>query len=393
MSANSSGSVKTAISKLELTPDLLQPKRSSSSERELVFVLEKGLSAQRSKRQPSRVPRNLVACGSLALLGLVVFLQYMEWHCVDEWPAATLLAFGPKWIFLFLPAILFPLSCRWHPYSLVVLGAASLLILGPLMGFSLGRGSELWQTSETGSEFRLVTCNVQEKPNPGRLWNALEQSRPDFVTLQEWPLDTAPPFASEDGWHLARSGHLLIASRFPILTTTAINSPLEPWRQIALRAEVQTLSGTINVISVHLMTPRPGFDAVLSEGWRGESELRTVIDKRRQESLYVREQIKSFAAPTLIAGDFNMPVNSQIYRTCWKDYTNAFSSTGIGWGFTKYTCWHGVRIDQVLADGQWDFRQCRVGGPLGSDHRPVIADVVYLPPLDAQEHKNQRIEP
>jgi vancomycin resistance protein VanJ len=332
-----------------------------------------------AKRKVSQIPRCLAAWGSWGILGLVVWLEYIEWSLVDAWPPATLLAFGPKWMLLLLPSILTPLAWRWHRVSLPVLGMASLIIAGPLMGFSLGRGVGTNLVSRRSTEFRLVTCNVQQRPNPGRLRNLLTAQHPHFVTLQEWPLDAALPIKGEDNWYCARDGHLVIASRFPILATRAIKSPHEPWRQIALVADIQTPEGPIQVVSLHLMTPRAGFEAVLSEGVEGEAALRVVIEQRLNESRFVREQVAAVDAPTLIAGDFNMPANSQIYAACWADYANAFSSAGFGWGHTKYTRWHGVRIDHVLGNQQWDFKRCRVGSPLGSDHRPLIADAIFFP--------------
>jgi hypothetical protein len=50
----------------------------------------------------------------------------------------------------------------------------------------------------------------------------------------------------------------------------------------------------------------------------------------------------------LVAGDFNLPIESAIYRQYWGDYTNAFSRSGIGTGRTKSTRLFGVRIDHIL---------------------------------------------
>ena len=44
-------------------------------------------------------------------------------------------------------------------------------------------------------------------------------------------------------------------------------------------------------------------------------------------------------APFLIAGDFNMPADSTIYRRCWSTFTNVFSGAGFGFGHTKFTQW------------------------------------------------------
>ena len=79
----------------------------------------------------------------------------------------------------------------------------------------------------------------------------------------------------------------------------------------------------------------------------------------------------------LVAGGFNLPVESTIYRAYWRDLRNAFEETGTGFGWSKG---EGkllrIRIDHVLGNataprpvGTW------LGPDWGSDHRPVIADL------------------
>ena len=82
--------------------------------------------------------------------------------------------------------------------------------------------------------------------------------------------------------------------------------------------------------------------------------------------------------PTVIVGDFNLTDDSAIYRRYWSRYRDAFATAGLGWGYTKFTRRIGVRIDHVLAGPGWQFRNCWVGPDVGSDHRPVLADVFWV---------------
>jgi len=77
----------------------------------------------------------------------------------------------------------------------------------------------------------------------------------------------------------------------------------------------------------------------------------------------------------LIVGDFNMTTANPIYRKCWSRYTDVFSRAGHGFGYTKYTSWHGVRIDHVLCDDSWTAIHSEAGPDVGSDHRPVVAEL------------------
>ena len=80
----------------------------------------------------------------------------------------------------------------------------------------------------------------------------------------------------------------------------------------------------------------------------------------------------------LLLCDINLPGESAIFRSHWGQFTDAFSSAGLGLGHTKFTRWHGVRIDHILAGPGWRFRRCWVGPDVKSDHRPLIADVEWI---------------
>jgi endonuclease/exonuclease/phosphatase (EEP) superfamily protein YafD len=106
-------------------------------------------------------------------------------------------------------------------------------------------------------------------------------------------------------------------------------------------------------------------------------DLRANTALRTAESEATRRWISRSPRPVLVAGDFNLPVDSVVYRRSWSWLTNAFSQAGTGFGSTKFTRWHGVRIDHVLGGPGWHCRRCWVGPDVGSDHRPVIADMVW----------------
>lgn len=298
-------------------------------------------------------------------------------YLTDQYWLSTLLAFGPRWLLLVPMGILVPVAVWWQRRSLWVLAGAALVVLGPVMGFVVPwpgtRQSEDYPTSKS---ICILTCNVQGRQNLERLWELIETTQPDVVTLQECPANLEFPLHDRDGWHVARHGHLLVASRFPILGKETLNSPLETWRGLALRCRLQTPTGDAEVCCVHLMTPRSGILAVLHSRLAGIPELKSAIIQRDDEAALVSRLARVTGRPVLLAGDFNMPVESHIYQKCWGDFSNAFTSSGWGWGFTKYTRWHGVRIDQIVGDQQWKFSECHVAGDVGSDHLPVIARVV-----------------
>jgi endonuclease/exonuclease/phosphatase (EEP) superfamily protein YafD len=225
----------------------------------------------------------------------------------------------------------------------------------------------------SGQPVRLLTCNTQQGHADARLAALIEREQPDVVCLQEWPSKRPVSTVLAENWHIARSGQLVVASRWPIAASQPLLSPTSEWRTIGLACELKTKSGPIWLFNLHLLTPREGLQAVLSRGLAGLPELEEVTRRRRLDGEAAGAWIASYPGPQLVAGDFNLVPESTIYRREFGHLQNAFSTAGFGWGGTKFTRIHSVRIDHILADEAWQCRTCRVGPNIGSDHRPVIA--------------------
>ena len=107
-------------------------------------------------------------------------------------------------------------------------------------------------------------------------------------------------------------------------------------------------------------------------------------ENRQRVSQEVQRVIASQSLPLIIAGDFNMPVESTIYRRLWSVYANAFSKTGNGYGWSERASVRGipiaVRIDHVLTGKGLTPLLCEVGPDIGSDHLPLIADIAITAP-------------
>ena len=327
-----------------------------------------------------RLARLLAAAGAWTTLAVCVASWGLR-YWVDQYWLATLFAFGPKWLLLLPVGLLAPVAVCWRRRSLWVLAGAGLVVLGPVMGFVVP-----WPSTRRAADPRtsicILTCNVQGKQNLDQLWQLIKSTQPNVVTLQECPANVESSLRASEGWHVARNGHLLVASRFPISRSEVLNSLQEPWRGLALRCRLQTPTGDAEVCCVHLMTPRSGIQAVMHARLAGIPELQAAITQRGDEAGLVSQFARETDRPMILSGDFNMPVESRIYQKCWGDCRNAFSSCGWGWGYTKYTRWHGVRIDQIVGDRRWQFSQCYVAADVGSDHLPVIARAALSVPVD-----------
>jgi endonuclease/exonuclease/phosphatase (EEP) superfamily protein YafD len=254
------------------------------------------------------------------------------------------------------------------------------------MGMQLGWRRLL--SAPEGMPFRVVTFNAEV----GRLMVAdlplmLEVWHPDVVLLQECGEDLANAVARTAGWHTHRgSGGLCLLSRFPIASAEPMDrTSLEEIKRegagiggagFVVRYALTTPAGTVGVTNLHLETPRKGFEALM-KGDVDRLELNTQL--RDIESHRARKWVDAARGPMIVAGDFNTPMESTIFQQHWGDFVDAFTEVGTGFGMTKYNGWIRARIDHVLTDRTWwHVARAEVGSDIGSDHRPLIVDLVLL---------------
>lgn len=322
-----------------------------------------------------------------------LLIAVLDWALLhfggDRWWLATVLLFAPRWFYGLPLFVLFPLAIWRRRRNLFPLAVASAIWLWPIMGLCVP-----WPTgAEDGlPKLRVLTCNLHGGEYVREaLMNLVIHTEPDVVALEECSGETPLPIPST--WHLMRAGQLVVASRYPLRSERRSFRvhPQSPWPLLnAVHCIVETPLGDIGFCSVHLLTPRQGLDAVLNRRTivdpARSRPLRTETEYRRRESEELRAWIDGFAGPTIIAGDFNMPIDSSIYRDNWSMRSNAFSVAGLGFGHTKITIkrgfQYGARIDHILFDDAFfGCRNCWVGPDVGSDHLPLLADLVMLPSL------------
>lgn len=300
----------------------------------------------------------------------------------DRWWPATLLLFGPRWLaaaplILLIPAAYFARRAVLWPLLLSV-G----ILLGPVLGFTLPLRAH---AKSDGARLRVLTCNLSASDAAAeRLIALVEELRPDLVALQEsrsrsmrWPA----------GWQVISDGELLIASRHPIVRQASRQGSHPPHtypRSTMLRCEVQLPTGPLSFSCVHFPSPRNGLTTILDRTTllapsrrgtlAGETANRSVVSKA------VSEEVTAQGGNAIVAGDFNSPIESAIYRRDWSGYANAFSRAGLGFGWSMWVTvrWitHGVRIDHILMGKDWAPRRAWVARDVGSEHRPMVADLI-----------------
>lgn len=354
--------------------------------------LRRGIGA--SDRAPRAMPglrrsaaARTVAILAWAYLGAACLLAIILWGLGDAWWPATVLLFSGRWVFLLPLVLLVPAALVVRrPRLLAPLLLGGLVVLGPVMGFRTGWRRWLLP-SPTGTHFRVVTFNVDGGDQlAAQLPFLLSEWAADIVALQECGARLAAEARQLPGWHEHDAGDLCLLSRHPIREARPMDrSALARVREsrtgiggagFVARYALDTPRGIVGFTNVHLETPRKGLEGLVGGYPPFEAgRLRQNTELRDVEADLARRWADQGPTPMIVAGDFNTPVESRIFRRRWGGLDDAFSRAGVGLGMTKYNGWIRARIDHVLTGAGWHADRAEVGPDAGSDHRPLIVDL------------------
>jgi len=212
----------------------------------------------------------------------------------------------------------------------------------------------------------------------------LDEWQADIVAFQECGGDLVDAVRRLPRWYHHDDNQLCLVSRYPILEGKPLQRRnLDVVEESGLggssrvvRYAIDAPWRTIFVSNLHLETPRKGLEG-MDQADLGR--LAANAQLREVESRLARAWVARAQGPAIVMGDFNMPVESPLYRESWSGYENAFSAVGRGFGMTRDNGWIKVRIDHVLADrAWWRAERAYVGTDMGSDHRPVFAELRFV---------------
>jgi len=327
----------------------------------------------------SRRPLWFLWCLGLvyAYAGVVLASAIAVQFLTDRLLPATLIAFGPRWL-LALPlvvltgVVLTSVPVRQMPLAVAGLGLGASVLMFGVLDFSLGT-----RRASGAPSLRLMTHNLGGSTITSQaLHEFLSREHVDIAAVQECPFYDYGP--KRLGWYFYYGGDLCLVSKYPFL----VLDPVEPGvgegdtDPAPVRVEVLSPIGRFQFVNVHLHTVRGGLEALVRSGWAGLDGFARNRFEARRDSALARQTLQSVTTPFLVAGDFNLPVESEIYRQYWGDLPNAFSRCGHGFGHTKQTRVHGIRIDHVLTSSQWECTDARVvTTPYEGDHKALLVDL------------------
>lgn len=334
---------------------------------------------RRARRRQRRIQLGVLIANLMYLLliiGLWVFLQ----SSAESWWLATLLLFGPLWVFGLPLFVLAPAAFLANRRVLVIVAIDLLVLMFGILDFNIP-----WRTlfvgHPTGPHIRVLTCNIhRHQLLSTQLAQLIDQTNPDVVAIQEWTSQDQAALFGKGQWYLRRDGELLLASRTPIKSGQNLVQGHWGAAGAAIFYQIDLNGGELNVINLHLASPHIEFADAINGSPEGPDEVANNSAARADQSLLIANFARSVHEPVLLMGDFNTPVISPTFQNSWIDYSDAFSSAGWGLGHTYFTRWASVRIDHILVPAAWAVTSCWVGPNEGSPHRPVIVDLQWVDP-------------
>jgi len=318
------------------------------------------------------VIRGLILIGWLTTIAATAVVQLLG----DRSAIGTLAMFSPRHLtpLPWLPIIALALFASWRLALLAVVGLCTMLF--GVSGFVAPR-----LTRSDTNTLRVVAYNTDARSElANRLSADVLAWDADLIAM----IDCTPPVqqaaARIAGYTLALAPFACLLTRYPVLRH--VDMPPAVGRQLKRvgatrggrvhRVDLDVHGHEVPVYVVHLETPRSALWAARNFDL---SQLALNADLRSADSNIASTVVDRRLPNLLVLGDFNLTVESAIYRRDWGDLTNAFSRTGGGFGHTMFAGRHRVRIDHVLAGAKWQPVRTRVLHGYPSEHQPVVVDL------------------
>ena len=351
-----------------------------------VDSINEGLTTATQTQRYSFTARLVTFCLGFYLLVSVALVAVIRISGERWWPA-TVLMFGPRWVWGVPLVVLIPAAlCPGRRRVNLTLAAVSLLVVAKLLlGFCVPWRA--WAdrmdsaTPASALHLRVMTCNIHAAfLNETAAADLIDRTQPDVVAFEEWFGKHSQRLGRAPGggrWHVLQDGELRLQSRYPIR-----HGPIffdHGWGGGAAGEFVLlTPAGPVPLVVLHFASPHNAISNAV--------RLHPTAEAKLQGNSWVRGaqagSVSDFAAragnAVLVVGDFNMPADSELFRRDFSDFDDAFASAGWGFGWTYFARGTAVRIDHVLSGSAWRTDACHVGAFIGSPHRPVIADLTLL---------------
>lgn len=329
----------------------------------------------------SIMKKNIKLLTFIYAAGLILFALSPFWP-ERSWWVANLFQIVPLWLFFVPLLLLFISALSLRLWKIIILQALSaILILVGIMGYRFSFKPFAPISRSSSSTVRILTMNLGNIHDVQEFVKLIKSADPDVLIFQEtgaFQFSIIKQIFPSEKWYFANEGGLAVISRMKIFYADAKSRKfLNGLGNIVGKYKLDDGQRRITVFNVHLETPREGVEAVMYRESGAIDRMKKVTDIQKKES----ELASEWADPqdsVIVAGDFNMTTSNPIFKKYWSRYKDAFSSVGSGFGYTKHTRWHAVRIDHVLYGPDWKAVKAYIGLDIGGDHHPLVVDLEFV---------------
>ncbi len=312
----------------------------------------------------------LVVLYALTMVASAIVVHFFG----DSSRLGTLALFSPRHLMVLPWVLLLPLS--WLASRTI-----GLVAVGGLLVWAFGVAS--WMPPRPGpgespDDLRVVLYNTDgSRTLGGRISADIDAWDADVMALIDCQPDVEAVMRARPGYTFVPMHFGCFMSRYPVVSSKRMPSgPIDPSRTpgAGRAGRVHRVSLNVNgrlatVYILHMESPR---DALSRARYFDFSRLQANTGFRSIDSNVSSRWVDRSAPGLIVIGDFNITVESTIYKRDWGDFTNAFSAAGSGFGHTMFAGRHRVRIDHVLTGDQLQATSARVLRGYPSEHQPVV---------------------
>lgn len=216
---------------------------------------------------------------------------------------------------------------------------------------------------------RVASINVlYSNREYGRVADFIHRERPDAVVLVEM----------NPGWRAALAGierefpyryetlgtrrGVDLWSRLPLSDAGVL--PIDARQEPAIQATLRTPQGrSLRLFGVHTSWP-------MTPPWAARRNHELTLLAQKAQGVH--------GLPLVIVGDLNVSPFSPHFRQLLADGRLRSAADGFGWQPTwpSFLLPAGIQIDHALVSGDVSVQSFRRGGGDGSDHRPIVVDLL-----------------
>lgn len=336
---------------------------------------------------PSKFPRTVLKVYCVVVAAVTAVLCWAITGNPERHAATALLQYLPYPLYL-APAVVAAVLSVWLGWRWrAVAGVSLALVLVVLMDLSVG------MPDEGHGHVRFMSYNaktmyaVSRQNGLGELAQEILAHDPDVLVMQD----------AGDMGYLKRSnpevfavivgdrkvhimGQYLLASRLPFKDCKVGWISFRNKAHTYLHCVLTAHGKEVDVVTVHLLTPRVGLNAVRYGGVDGLGSWQQNMLDRLTQARALASDVGRMTRSRIVAGDLNAPERSAVVQMLLETgLRDVYSSASVGYGFTHgHSLKPGIpflRIDHILVSDDIGVAKAYVGGHKASEHSPVIADL------------------